>query len=58
MRKDDKPHTYNTPERFEEHWNEYQKPGMFQSWRALFGFFALILAIWVVIAWVLVVKYW
>ena len=59
MNKDyDKIHTYNPPERFEEHWNADQKPGMFQSWGAFLTFFAVILTCWVVIAWILIAKYW
>ena len=34
------------------------KPGMFPSWAAVAKFFAFVFLFWVIVAWILVAKYW
>ena len=50
-------HTYNQPERFEEHWDE--KPGMFERWQSFAKWWFIGVAIFsVIFSWVVVAKYW
>lgn len=53
-------HTYNPPERFEEHWHS-QKPGLFESWKDVPLSWGICLAgggvFWVVVAWIVVARY-